>query len=114
MRGTTLKGPHRDDYEIYINDLNVKSFGSQGQKRTVILSVKLSELQIIKEETGEYPILLLDDVMSELDQKRREILFDCINNIQTFITCTEKDIFYNKDFKNVLFFNIKNGNTIVG
>jgi len=113
MRGTTLKGPHRDDYEIYINDLNVKSFGSQGQKRTVILSVKLSELQIIKEETGEYPVLLLDDVMSELDQRRREILFDCINNIQTFITCTEKDIFYNRDQKNVIFFNIKNGNAIV-
>jgi len=113
MRGTTLKGPHRDDYEIYINDLDVKSFGSQGQKRTVILSIKLSELQIIKEETGEYPVLLLDDVMSELDYKRREILFDCINNIQTFITCTEKDIFSKKEFKNILFFNVKNGNTIV-
>lgn len=113
MRGTTLKGPHRDDYDIYINDLDVKSFGSQGQKRTVILSIKLSELQIIKEETGEYPVLLLDDVMSELDYKRREILFDCINNIQTFITCTEKDIFIQKEFKNILFFNVKNGNTIV-
>ena len=112
-RGTTLKGPHRDDYEIYINDLNVKSFGSQGQKRTVILSIKLSELQIIREETGEFPVLLLDDVMSELDYKRREILFDCINNIQTFITCTDRDIFNKKEFKDILFVNVKNGNTIV-
>ncbi len=110
-RGTTLKGPHRDDYEIYINDMNVKSFASQGQKRTVILSIKLSELQIIKEETGEYPILLLDDVMSELDYRRREILFDSISNIQTFITCTEKDIFNKKEFNNILFINVKNGNT---
>lgn len=110
-RGTTLKGPHRDDYEIYINDMDVKSFASQGQKRTVILSIKLSELQIIKEETGEYPILLLDDVMSELDYRRREILFDCINNIQTFITCTEKDIFNKKEFNSILFVNVKNGNT---
>lgn len=112
-RGTTLKGPHRDDYEIYINDMDVKSFGSQGQKRTVILSIKLSELQIIKEETGEYPVLLLDDVMSELDFKRREILFDSISNIQTFITCTEKDIFRRKEFNNILFVNVKNGNTII-
>lgn len=110
-RGTTLKGPHRDDYEIYINDMDVKSYASQGQKRTVILSIKLSELQIIKEETGEYPILLLDDVMSELDYRRREILFDCINNIQTFITCTEKDIFIKKEFNSILFVNVKNGNT---
>lgn len=112
-RGTTLKGPHRDDYEIFINDLDVKSFGSQGQKRTVILSIKLSELQIIREETGEYPVLLLDDVMSELDYKRREILFDCINDIQTFITCTEKDIFSKKEFNNIVFVNVKNGNTII-
>lgn len=113
-RGTTLKGPHRDDYEIYINDMDVKSFASQGQKRTVVLSIKLAELQIIKEETGEYPILLLDDVMSELDYRRREILFDSINNIQTFITCTEKDIFNKKEFSNILFVNVKNGNTKIG
>lgn len=112
-RGTTLKGPHRDDYDIYINDLDVKSFGSQGQKRTVILSIKLAELQIIKEETGEFPVLLLDDVMSELDIRRREILFNCISDIQTFITCTEKDIFTKKEFKNILFVNVKNGNTII-
>lgn len=112
-RCTTLKGPHRDDYKICINDLDVKSFGSQGQKRTVILSMKLSEVQIIKEETGEYPILLLDDVMSELDLKRREILFDNIKHIQTFITCTEKENFNRKEFMDVLFLNVKNGNTMV-
>lgn len=111
-RCSTLKGPHRDDYDILINGMEVKSFGSQGQKRTVILSIKLSELQIIKEETGEYPVLLLDDVMSELDNKRREILFDNINHVQTFITCTEKDIFSKKEFKDILFINVKNGKTI--
>ena len=93
--------------------MDVKSFGSQGQKRTVILSIKLAELQIIKEETGEFPVLLLDDVMSELDIRRREILFNCISDIQTFITCTEKDIFTKKEFKNILFVNVKNGNTII-
>ncbi|OPZ94838.1 MAG: DNA replication and repair protein RecF [Firmicutes bacterium ADurb.Bin419] len=111
-RCTTLKGPHRDDYNILINGMDVKSFGSQGQKRTVILSIKLSELQIIKEETGEFPVLLLDDVMSELDNRRREILFDNITHVQTFITCTEKDIFSKKEFRDILFVNVKNGNTI--
>lgn len=112
-RCTTIKGPHRDDYEIYINDMDIKSFGSQGQKRTAILSMKLSEVQIIKEETGEYPILLLDDVMSELDMKRRKILFDNINHLQTFITCTEKENFNKKESIDVLFLNVKNGNTII-
>lgn len=112
-RGTTLKGPHRDDYDIFINGMEVKSFGSQGQKRTVILSIKLSELEIIREETGEYPILLLDDVMSELDYKRREILFDSVKDIQTFITCTEKDIISTNKFDNMAFINVKNGNTII-
>lgn len=111
-RCTTLKGPHRDDYEMLVNGMDVKSFGSQGQKRTVILSIKLSELQIIKEETGEFPVLLLDDVMSELDSKRREILFDNISHVQTFITCTEKDIFSKKEFHDILFVNVKDGNTI--
>jgi len=110
-RGTSLKGPHRDDYKMYINDMDVKTFGSQGQKRTVILSIKLSEVQLIREETGENPVLLLDDVMSELDCRRREILFDSIKNIQTFITCTEKDIFEKKELENILFVNVKNGNT---
>lgn len=112
-RCTTLKGPHRDDYDILINGMDVKSFGSQGQKRTVILSIKLSELQIIKDETGEYPVFLLDDVMSELDNKRREILFDNIHNVQTFVTCTEKDIFLKKEFKDIIFINVKNGKTII-
>ena len=89
-RGYTTKGIHRDDFLIYINGKPVNIFGSQGQNRTVILSLKLTELEIIQEEIGEYPILLLDDFMSELDKKRRENFLENISNTQILITCTEK------------------------
>lgn len=95
-KGTTLLGPQRDDYEIFLNDKNIKMFGSQGQQRTAILSVKLAEIDIMKDNTGENPILLLDDVMSELDAKRQDYLLNSINDIQTFITCTDKDIYTGK------------------
>lgn len=90
IKGYTTKGIHRDDFNIYINDKNINMFGSQGQHRTAILSLKLSELKIIYEEIGEYPILLLDDFMSELDEKRRYQLLKNIDDIQVIITCTEK------------------------
>jgi len=106
-RCVTVVGPHRDDFDIIINDLPLKNFGSQGQQRTAILSLKLSEIEIIKEETDEYPILLLDDVMSELDNKRKNYLFKSLTNMQTFITCTEKDFF--KEYKDISFFRVKNG-----
>lgn len=86
---TTTKGPHKDDLEFFINDIGVRNFGSQGQQRTCALSVKLAELSLIKEETGEEGILLLDDVMSELDIERQEFLVKSLSDIQMFITTTE-------------------------
>ena len=86
---TTTKGPHKDDMEFLINEINVRNFGSQGQQRTSALSLKLAELNLIKEETGEDAILLLDDGMSELDLQRQEFLIKSLSNIQMFITTTE-------------------------
>lgn len=85
----TLYGPHKDDIIIKINNKECKYFGSQGQQRSAILAIKLAEIEIIKEEIGEYPILLLDDVLSELDNKRKGFLLNYINKIQTFITTTD-------------------------
>ena len=90
QKGYTGKGVHRDDLYIFINGKQVNVYGSQGQNRTVILSIKLAELEIIYEEIGEYPILLLDDFMSELDGKRRENLLKNISNTQILITCTDE------------------------
>jgi len=89
LRGTTLYGPHKDDIVIKIDGKECKYFGSQGQQRSAILSLKLAEIEIIKEEIGEYPILLLDDVMSELDNKRKGYLINYIKGIQTVITTTD-------------------------
>ena len=89
-RGYTSIGIHRDDFVIYINDKPVDIYGSQGQQRTSILSLKLSEVEIIFDEIGEYPVLLLDDFMSELDEKRRMKFSSCIRNNQVIITCTDK------------------------
>ena len=86
---TTTKGPHKDDLEFFIDEISVRNFGSQGQQRTSALSVKLAELSLIKEETGEEAILLLDDVMSELDLQRQEFLVKSLAEIQMFITTTE-------------------------
>lgn len=87
--GTTEIGPHRDDFSIIINDINARSFGSQGQQRTIVLSMKLSEIEIIYFEKGEYPVLLLDDVFSELDKNRREYLTNFLKKTQTIITSTD-------------------------
>jgi DNA replication and repair protein RecF len=85
-----LYGPHRDDMEIYVNNSDLRSFGSQGQQRTAVLSLKLTEIQLIREKTGHSPVLLLDDVMSELDISRKRYLLDNIDTRQTLITGTEK------------------------
>lgn len=90
IKGYTTKGIHRDDFILYINDKQLDIYGSQGQHRTSILSLKIAELNIIYDEIGEYPILLLDDFMSELDEKRRESFLKNIRDIQVIITCTEK------------------------
>lgn len=93
-RMATSVGPHRDDLAFAVDGADLKKFGSQGQKRTAVLALKLSELEYVKSETGEYPVLLLDDVMSELDAVRREALLEFVRErIQTFITTTEPIIF---------------------
>jgi DNA replication and repair protein RecF len=85
---TTSHGPHRDDFSININNIDTRNFGSQGQQRTSVLTIKFSSLEIIKEQTGEYPVLLLDDVLSELDLNRQKYILNSINNVQTIVTCT--------------------------
>ena len=88
--GYTTIGVHRDDIDIFLNDVEVKNFGSQGQQRTVALSLKLAELENMQNINGEYPILLLDDVFSELDLERQERLLKFVGRTQTFITCTDE------------------------
>ncbi|OGO84378.1 MAG: hypothetical protein A2Y24_07070 [Clostridiales bacterium GWE2_32_10] len=89
--GYTMVGPHRDDYGFDINDRDIKKYGSQGQQRTVILSLKFTEIEVIKKQTGENPILLLDDVLSELDRERQEHLIKYIQKVQTILTTTDFD-----------------------
>lgn len=86
---TTSVGPHRDDISFKINGINARNFGSQGQKRSVALSLKLAGAEVIKEISGEYPICLLDDVMSELDEGRQNYILNHIRNWQSFITCCD-------------------------
>ncbi|MCL2755472.1 MAG: DNA replication/repair protein RecF [Firmicutes bacterium] len=104
---TTTVGPHRDDICILINGKDVRTFGSQGQQRTVALSIKLAELVIFKEETGEMPVLLLDDVLSELDPQRQERLFKAIRRCQSIIT-TANDI----ELVNIEKYYIKDGKIV--
>lgn len=90
---STQVGPHRDDICFYINGIDVRKFGSQGQQRTAALSLKLAEIELVKSTIHDNPILLLDDVMSELDSNRKNYLLDSINEIQTIVTCTGYDDF---------------------
>ena len=85
----TSVGPHRDDLLLTLDGMDVRAYGSQGQQRTSALSLKLAELTIMKEATGEWPVLLLDDVMSELDPGRRRQLLSRLRGIQTLVTCTD-------------------------
>ncbi len=89
QKGSTEFGPHRDDLDIIINGVSARTFGSQGQQRTAALSLKLAEVELIKHEVGEYPVLLLDDVFSELDINRRKYLISTFKEIQTIITSTD-------------------------
>ncbi|MBQ3496714.1 MAG: DNA replication and repair protein RecF, partial [Oscillospiraceae bacterium] len=86
-----LSGPHKDDICVFINEKEAKAFSSQGQTRTAALSMKLAEREIFKNVTGEYPVLLLDDVLSELDPRRQEFVLNRIGGGQVFITCCEDD-----------------------
>ena len=106
IKGYTTRGIHRDDFQIFINDILVNVYGSQGQHRTAILSLKISELQVVNDEIGENPILLLDDFMSELDENRRSNFIENIKDTQVIITCTDK---FEINNENVKYFNIKEG-----
>lgn len=106
IKGYTTRGIHRDDFIISINNLPVNIYGSQGQTRTSILSLKLSELQVIYDEIGENPILLLDDFMSELDEKRRNNFLENIKETQVIITCTDKILLKEEEHS---LFNVKEG-----
>ena len=109
IKGFTTKGIHRDDFMIYINKKEISVYGSQGQNRTAMLSLKLAELQVIYDEIGEYPILLLDDFMSELDRNRRINFLKNIEDTQVIITGTEK-----LDIENLKYleYNVANGKVI--
>ena len=89
FKGVTSVGPHRDDLELSLNGNTLKSFGSQGQKRSVCLTLKLSEAKVINKIAGEYPVALLDDVMSELDKSRQDFILNHIKDWQVFITCCD-------------------------
>ena len=86
-----LSGPHKDDISVFLNGMSAKTYGSQGQTRTAALSLKLAQREIFQEETGEWPVLLLDDVLSELDPKRQAFVLNRIQGGQIFITCCEED-----------------------
>ena len=96
-KGYTTIGPHRDDFEILINHTPLNVYGSQGQHRTAVLSLKIAEMEILKEETGENPVLLLDDVASELDMERIRLIFSKIKDYQVFITCTDATVVTNHE-----------------
>ena len=111
MRGSTKIGPHQDDLGFYINDLDAKMYASQGQQRSIVLSLKLAEINYLKSKTGTYPVLLLDDVLSELDKNRQLKLLDAINeNVQTFITTPSISDIKEDLLKKAKVFKIKNGN----
>lgn len=107
--GTTTVGPHRDDIQFFINGQEVKVYGSQGQKRTAALSLKMAEIEIVEKIIGEKPILLLDDVLSELDRNRQNYLLENIKGIQTIITCTGLEEFVTNGININQTFEIVNG-----
>lgn len=108
-RGTTSAGPHRDDFSILINGADARTFGSQGQQRTVILTLKFASLWIIRELTGEFPVLLLDDVLSELDLSRQNFILSSIEGIQTIITMTGYENIEKRLIEGARIFHIKEG-----
>lgn len=108
--GVTSVGPHRDDLEFKINDLSARSFGSQGQKRSVALAVKLAEAEVIRKKTGECPVILLDDVMSELDKTRQNFVLNHIEGMQSFLTCCDESNIEN--LKKGKVFRIRNGGVL--
>ena len=109
-KGTTLSGPHRDDIEFKLDGKNAHLYASQGQQRSIALSVKLAEIQLVHHLTDEYPLLLLDDVMSELDHGRQSALLDYIHGkTQTFITTTDLEGISWEIIKQPKVYHIKSG-----
>ncbi len=111
LKQTTV-GPHRDDISFIVDGIDIRKFGSQGQQRTAALSLKLSEIEIIRKITRENPVLLLDDVLSELDSNRQNYLLNYIGNMQTIVTCTGLDEFINNRFEINKVFRIENANIV--
>ncbi len=105
----TTVGPHRDDFSFLIGDIDIRKFGSQGQQRTAALSLKLSEIELVKKITKDTPVLLLDDVLSELDSNRQNYLLNSIGEIQTIITCTGLEEFVNNRFEIDRVYKVTNG-----
>lgn len=105
----TLIGPHRDDLGFLVGEADIRRFGSQGQQRTAALSLKLAEIELVKQETKDTPVLLLDDVLSELDSSRQHYLLDSIHDIQTMITCTGIDEFVENQFQINKVFHVVDG-----
>ena len=108
IRSTSV-GPHRDDIAFMIGDIDIRKYGSQGQQRTAALSLKLSEIELVKQSIHDTPVLLLDDVLSELDKHRQNYLLDSIHDIQTLITCTGMDEFVNHRFSINKVFHVQSG-----
>ena len=116
-RGNTIYGPHRDDLEISLDGEGIRPFASQGQQRTAVLSLKIAELEIIKMETADTPVLLLDDVMSELDEKRRKMLLSSIGDAQILLTCTDKahiteEFMEETPSRTIHYYNVRQGKVI--
>lgn len=105
----TTVGPHRDDFSFLVGDVDIRRFGSQGQQRTAALSLKLSEIELVKKITRDVPILLLDDVLSELDGNRQNFLLNSIGDVQTIITCTGLEDFVNHRFEIDRVYHVENG-----
>lgn len=111
-RGITSRGPHRDDLKISVNDIDVRKYGSQGQQRTAALSLKLAEIKLIEEESGDNPVLILDDVLSELDSKRQNYLIKSLKGVQIFLTSTSISDEIADKFEEKTIFEIKEGKVI--
>lgn len=110
----TSLGPHRDDLCVKVNDIDIRKYGSQGQQRTAALSLKLSEIYMVKKIIKDMPVLLLDDVLSELDSNRQNYLLNSIRQVQTLITCTGLDDFIDRQFHMNKIFKVVEGNVKTG
>jgi DNA replication and repair protein RecF len=110
--GSTSIGPHKDDIKFLINNIDIRKYGSQGQQRTAALSLKLSEIELVKQFLNESPILLLDDVLSELDKNRQKFLIKSLEGIQTIITCTGVEDYIKKNINIEKMYYIKEGNIV--